>query len=97
LLELKGFVQRPIRIDLQSSGCCDPSLRLQVDTIRESDLIQETDGLVFIIRPEIHRLAGDVTIDYVDESQRTGFVLTSSKPVSEWDGFSVSSIGWPEN
>jgi Fe-S cluster assembly iron-binding protein IscA len=67
-----------------------------VDIVRESDLIQETDGVVFVISPEIYRLAGEVTISYVDESQRQGFVLTSSKPVTEWDGFSVSSIGGTE-
>jgi Fe-S cluster assembly iron-binding protein IscA len=95
-LNLRGWLQRPLRIDLQASGCCDPSLGLRVDAIRKSDLIQETDGLVFVISPEIHRLAGEVTIRYVDESHRQGFILTSSKPVSEWDGFSVSSISCPE-
>jgi Fe-S cluster assembly iron-binding protein IscA len=94
LLGLKGLLQRPIRIDLQSSGCCDPALGLSVDALRASDLIQEIDGLMFIISAEVHRLAGDVTIGYVDDSHGKGFVLTSSKPVSEWDGFSVSSISW---
>jgi len=28
----------------------------------------------------------------VDEMGRKGFVLTSSKPVGEWDGFGVSDI-----
>jgi Fe-S cluster assembly iron-binding protein IscA len=86
------LLQRPLRIDLQASGCCDPSLGLRVDIVRESDLIQEIDGLVFVIGPEIYRLAGEVTISYVDDRHRKGFVITSSKPVTEWDGFSVSSI-----
>ena len=87
----KGF-QRPLRIHLQSRGCCDPSLCLSVDTIREFDLIQEVDGLVFVISPETHELVGEVKISYTDEIGRTGFVLTSSQPVSEWEGFGVSSI-----
>ncbi len=87
----KGF-NRPIRIDLQSSGCCDPSLGLSVDTIRESDLIQELDDLTFVISPEIYRLVGEITIAYVDDIGRKGFVLTSIKPVSEWDGIGASSI-----
>ena len=89
-------MQRALRIDLQASGCCDPSLGLRVDTVRESDLIQETGGLVFVVSPEIYRLAGEVTISYIDQSHRKGFVLTSSKPVTEWDGFSVGSIICPE-
>jgi Fe-S cluster assembly iron-binding protein IscA len=95
-LDAKGLLQQPIRIDLQADGCCDPSLALRVDPMRESDLTQETHGLVFAISPEIYRLTGEVTIRYVDEGLRKGFVLTSSKPISEWDGFSVSSISCPE-
>lgn len=91
-LKSRGLLQQPIRIDLQADGCCDPLLALRVDTVRKSDLTQETDGLVFIISPEIYRLTGEVTIRYVDEGHRKGFVLTSSKPISEWDGFSVGSI-----
>ncbi len=87
----KGL-KRPIRIDLQSSGCCDASLGLSVDTVRESDLIQELDGLTFVVSPETHQLVGEVTISYVEDIGRRGFVLTSTKPVSEWDGFGVSSI-----
>jgi Fe-S cluster assembly iron-binding protein IscA len=90
-LSEKGF-QRPLRIDLQSSGCCDPSLCLSVDDIRESDLIQEVDGLTFVIGPETHELVGEVTISFSDDTGRKGFVLTSRKPVSEWDGFAVSVI-----
>ena len=85
-------VQGPLRIDLQSSGCCDPSLGLRVDTIHESDLIQELDGLTFVISPETHRLVGEVTISYADDAGRKGFFLTSTRPVSEWDGFGPSSI-----
>lgn len=91
LLAEKG-IQRPLRIELQFSGCCDPTLGLGVDTIRESDLVQELDGLTFVVSPETYQLAGDVTISYVEEAGRRGFVLTPSKPLSEWDGFGVITI-----
>jgi iron-sulfur cluster assembly protein len=82
----------PLRIHLQSTGCCDPSLCLSVDHIQESDLIQEVDGLTFIISSETREVVGEVTISYMDEIGRQGFVITSSKPVSEWEGFGVSTI-----
>jgi Fe-S cluster assembly iron-binding protein IscA len=85
-------LHRPLRIHLQSTGCCDPSLCLSVDQIQESDLIQELDGLTFIISPETREVVGEVTISYVDEIGRQGFVITSSKPVSEWEGFGVTTI-----
>jgi len=87
----KGF-QRPLRIHLQSTGCCDPSLGLSVGPIQASDLIQEVEGLTFIISPETREVVGEVTISYVDEIGRQGFVITSSKPVSEWEGFGVTTI-----
>jgi Fe-S cluster assembly iron-binding protein IscA len=91
LLSERG-VQGPIRIEVQFTGCCDPSLGLIVDTVRESDLVEELDGLTFVISPETHQLVGEVRISYVDEAGKKGFVLTSSKPISEWDGFATSSI-----
>jgi len=84
--------QGPIRIDLNSTGCCDVSLGLSVDTVRAADLVQEVDGLQFVMSPETYQLVGEVTISFVDEREKRGFVLFSSKPVSEWDGFGVCSI-----
>jgi Fe-S cluster assembly iron-binding protein IscA len=87
----KGL-ERPVRIELQSSGCCDSLLGLRVDDIREADLIQEADGLTFVMSQETSRLAGEVTISRVDDAGREGFVVTSSNPVSEWAGFGVCQI-----
>jgi Fe-S cluster assembly iron-binding protein IscA len=87
----KGF-QRPIRIDLQFSGCCDPSLGLSLDTIHASDLMQELEGVTFAIAPDTYQLVGEVTISYVDNVDEKGFVLTSRNPVSEWEGFTISKI-----
>jgi Fe-S cluster assembly iron-binding protein IscA len=63
-----------------------------LDTILETDLTLESDGLIFVINPQTYELVGEVTISYVDEMKRKGFRLTSSKPVGEWDGFGVSDI-----
>ena len=90
-LARKGL-QNPLRIHLQSSGCCDPALVLSVDTIDETDEVQEVEGLTFAISPQTHRLVGTVTISCREAFGQKGFVLTSSKPVSEWDGFGVHPI-----
>jgi Fe-S cluster assembly iron-binding protein IscA len=85
-------MQRPIRIELNFSGCCDASLCLRADTILEADLTMESDGLTFVINPDTYQLVGEVNISYADEMGRKGFVLKPSKPVGEWDGFGVSEI-----
>jgi Fe-S cluster assembly iron-binding protein IscA len=63
-----------------------------VNNVRDSDLIQEVEGLKFVMSPEIYQLVGEVAISYADEIGRKGFLLTSEKPLSEWDGFGVSTI-----
>jgi Fe-S cluster assembly iron-binding protein IscA len=67
-------------------------LCLRTDTILEADLTLELDGLTFVISPEISELVGEVTISYEDQIGKKGFVLTSSKPVGEWDGFGIGDI-----
>jgi Fe-S cluster assembly iron-binding protein IscA len=65
---------------------------MAADSAREGDIIFETDGLDFFISPETYELSGDITITYIDEPGRKGFSITSSKPVSEWDGFGICNI-----
>ena len=94
---IKVFLARrgaegPLRVDLLSTGCCDPSLGLRLDCIGEADLTQEIEGVKFLVSPEVARLFGEITISYVDEKDRRGFLITSEKPVSEWGGFGVSTI-----
>ena len=85
-------VEGPIRIEVRSSGCCDPSLVLTVDKVRGPDLVEELDGITFVMDPETRELVGEVTISCADVAGKRGFVVTSSKPLSEWDGFAVQSI-----
>ena len=85
-------VQRPLRIDLNFSGCCDASLCLRADDALENDMAFEIEGLTFVISPELHELTGEIIVSHVNEQGRKGFVIKSSKPVSEWAGFGVSDI-----
>jgi Fe-S cluster assembly iron-binding protein IscA len=91
LLSAKG-VQGTLRIEVQFTGCCGPSLGLMIDKVLESDLVEDLEGLTFVISPETHELVGEVRISCTDDPEREEFVLSSSKPISEWDGFAASSI-----
>lgn len=81
----------PLRIAITSSGCCDPSFGLAIDRVRKSDLVEDADGVTFVMDPETHDLVGEVTIAHNDD----GFFLTSTKPLSEWDGFAPCKITAP--
>ena len=88
----EGGVQGPVRIEVQFTGCCGPSLGLMVDTVRESDLVEELEGLTFVISPDTHQLVGEVRISCADDAGRKEFVLSSSEPISEWEGFATCGI-----
>jgi Fe-S cluster assembly iron-binding protein IscA len=85
-------VSKPIRVHLRSTGCCDASLGLMADSPRAEDLTYDIQGITFVISTELGQLTGDITIDYVAEKERTGFVLTSARSISEWDGFGTCTI-----
>ncbi len=91
LLEGKGL-QKFIRIDLGFTGCCDASLVMSAEAAHEGDLTVETGGVVFSISPDTYAISGDINISYAEEHGRKGFSVTSSKPISEWDGFGVCDI-----
>jgi hypothetical protein len=42
--------------------------------------------------PDTYKLVGNVSISYVDDAPKKGFILTSSKPLNEWEGFAACNI-----
>jgi Fe-S cluster assembly iron-binding protein IscA len=85
-------INRPLRISLNFSGCCDASLCLCVDDARDNDMVFEIEGLTLVVNPETYELTGQIAVSYVNAPGREGFIIRSSKPVSEWEGFGVSDI-----
>lgn len=65
---------------------------LSAEAAHEGDLTVEIDGLVFSVSPDTYEISGDINISYAEEQGRKGFSVTSSKPVSEWDGFGICDI-----
>ncbi len=84
--------QKPIRIHLHSTGCCDASLGLTADDASADDVVENVQGIMFVIHPDVITLTGDVAISYQSDKFDSGFVLTSARPVSEWSGFGVCTI-----
>jgi len=87
----KGL-QGSLRIQLQSTGCCDASLGLMVDVPKATDLKEEIEEITFIVSPEVYELTGDIIISYSTDGLMPGYVITSENPVSEWSGFGVCNI-----
>lgn len=88
----KNGLQKSVRVHLHSTGCCEASLGLMADDAHDEDWAEDIQGVVFVIGRDLEKLTGNITIAYIAEPHRTGFVLTSENPVSEWSGFGVCDI-----
>ena len=93
LSELFERKLRPfIRIEICSTGCCDASLGLRPDAADATDLVEEVDHLTLFMSPEVYARVGEVSISCADEAGISGFILTSQRPLNEWQGFAVCNI-----
>ena len=81
-----------VRIEIRSTGCCDASLGMRIDSALESDLVVIVEEITFVVDREIHDLVGQITIARSDEPNRAGFKITSSIPLNEWAGFGTCDI-----
>jgi HesB-like selenoprotein len=77
ILEAKES-DKPVRLYVAGFGCSGPSFGLAFDDKKDEDLAASTEGIDFIMQPELHEQYGDFTIEYVDEEARKGFILTPS-------------------
>ena len=81
-----------LRVQVRTSGCCDPTLALIFDQAKPDDLIMEQDGLTFVMDSSTYQMAGDVSIELADDGECPSFTITPAKPLSEWSGFCVTTI-----
>ena len=83
---------KSIRVNTAFKGCGDPSLELRMGTPMKGDLQCTVDGLHFLMQPGVFDLTGKVTVSTGNGLDPEKFILTSVKPLSEWDGFGECGI-----
>jgi len=79
-------LNQSLRLELRFAGCCEVTLGLRTDEITESDLVQEVEGLTFMINREVYELTGDISIACTDDTHDVSFIIIASKPLGEWEG-----------
>jgi Fe-S cluster assembly iron-binding protein IscA len=57
-------------------------LALALDEPKENDDKFETSGVTYLIEKDLLERIGGVKVDFVKEGWRSGFVVSSDKPVS---------------
>lgn len=81
-----------LRVRLQSAGCCDPVLALLIDEPAADDQRTTIDEINLLVDPHTAETCGTINIDYSEKSWAQGFVITSQKPLSEWQGMAACNI-----
>lgn len=81
-----GWGLRIFRID---GGCCGPSYGMDIDEkASEADEVIEKNGLRVFMDRETFMNLSEMTLDFIDDGQRQGFVLSGGKAPSCGSGCS---------
>lgn len=89
----ENSIESALRIALMQGGCSGPSLGLALDEPKDSDKVFDNDTLKFLVEETLFDTTGDITVDYVDAGPRSGFGITSEKPIGGGSCGSCSSCG----
>jgi iron-sulfur cluster assembly protein len=68
-------------------------LGLALDEPKSDDQVFENDSLKFLVETGLLATTGGITVDYIDAGPRSGFGITTVKPISTGGGCSSGSCG----
>lgn len=72
-----------VRLFVQGMGCSGPSIGMALDAPGDGDEVIEHDGVRFLVdgpTAEVLRQGGGLNVDFIDENERRGYLLTLGKP-----------------
>ena len=81
-----------MRLEVRTSGCCEPILAASFGEVREGDLVETIDDLQITVEPDTYRITGEICIEPAEEGFPPFVKLIPTQPLSEWSGFIVTSI-----
>lgn len=83
ILTAEGKTEWGLRIYSAAGGCCGPSYGMDLDEKpADGDEVVEKDGLKVFIDQNTLKNLGGMQIDFVDDGERQGFVLSGGKASS---------------
>ncbi len=92
ILTAEGKSNWGIRIYCAGESCCGPSFGLDINEIPASDdEILEKDGLKLFLEKTAFKKLSDMQLDYFEDGERAGFILTGAAPSCGGDSPSCGS------
>ncbi len=81
ILSAEDKAEWGLRFYTAGTSCCGPSYGIDiVENPIDGDEVIEKNGTKFFIDKDASEKLDGMTIDFVDEGERQGFVLTGGKP-----------------
>ena len=87
-----GIYRGVLRIQVRTSGCCEPTLAAFWDERRPDDLGVQLLMLEVVLDPDTYRITGPITIDLGSPGDPPGLMLATVNPLSEWAGLTETVI-----
>lgn len=83
ILSAEGKAEWGLRFYTAGSSCCGPSYGIDiVENPTDGDEVIEKNGTKFFIDKDASQSLSGMTIDFVDEGEKQGFVLTGGQAPS---------------
>ena len=95
---LKSYMEQnnidsALRVALMQGGWAGPSLGLALDEPKENDMKHEQNDITILVDNELMDNCGDIKIDFMDSGARSGFSISSTRPVAGGGGGCSSGCG----
>ena len=65
-----------LRFIFEGAGCCGPSYGISLEAPQENDEKQIVNGIEVAMDPKVADLVNNLTLDYVDDEQGAGLVIS---------------------
>ncbi len=83
ILIAEGKAEWGLRIYTAGGGCCGPSYGMDIDeNPAEGDQIIERNGLRLFVDKDTFKNLSGMEVDFIDEGEKQGFVITGGKASS---------------
>jgi iron-sulfur cluster assembly protein len=74
-------ISSSLRVALMQGGCSGPALGLALDEEKATDKSFDKRDLTFLVEKNLLEQCVTITVDYVDAGNRSGFTISSAKPL----------------
>ncbi len=78
---VQNNITSPLRVMMMQGGCSGPALGLALDEEKDNDEVTSLAKVTVLVEKELLLQCGNIVVDFVDAGSRSGFSISSDKPL----------------